>query len=532
MTESARSAANINWQRRYQDLREQQDKQQARYKRKQALLVKALAQLSQFSRELDPAADEKLLALRGLLRQKQFSNVDLAQVVDSLEKQLETSLKARSKQQKNAAEQLTGLLKQTSTLAESAEVQNRLNELKATIESQPVQYSTLAAHLASLSQLHAIAVKDRRSGQSLLQRWFGPATPDKQTDDLPLSLETIAGYLKRLLEEIEHGEEMQGTFEVARDVLDEGLSLDNMELAVQSVAEVVLASVASDRSEMTEYLSDMNARLKTATKNLGESQQLLIEEIALQQEFGENMQNSVQGMRSQVKAGEDLQQLKQDINHSLDNMVAVVSANQQRGSVIHSQLSDQLSSLVERAKALEEQGAMAEQRAAEQRHRALTDSLTKLPNRESYEETAAREVQRWQRYERPLSLAVCDVDLFKSVNDSYGHDAGDEVLKQIAELLQQRLRGSDFLARYGGEEFVVLLPETDQQEAALVMESVRELIQLSSIHYGKKRIDVTISIGIAEFRGKDILQSAFTRADRALYQAKLAGRNRVNVAND
>jgi diguanylate cyclase len=283
---------------------------------------------------------------------------------------------------------------------------------------------------------------------------------------------------------------------------------------------------------MTEYLSDMNARLKTATKNLGESQQLLIEEIALQQEFGENMQNSVQGMRSQVKAGEDLQQLKQDINHSLDNMVAVVSENQQRGSVIHSQLSDQLSSLVERAKALEEQGAMAEQRAAEQRHRALTDSLTKLPNRESYEETAAREVQRWQRYERPLSLAVCDVDLFKSVNDSYGHDAGDEVLKQIAELLQQRLRGSDFLARYGGEEFVVLLPETDQQEAALVMESVRELIQLSSIHYGKKRIDVTISIGIAEFRGKDILQSAFTRADRALYQAKLAGRNRVNVAND
>ncbi len=535
MSQSAKSANHIDWQRRYQELREQQEKQQARYKRKNALLVQALSQVSQFSRNLDPAADEKLLALRAILRQANFSNVDLAQVVESLERQLEQSLKTRTEAQKETTRHLTSLVKQTLSISESAEVQAKLTELKAALDGKSGQTALLSSHLAHLSQLHTLAMKDRRSGQSLLQRWFGPSantTLESGAQEHPLSLDTIADYLRRLLAEVEPRQEMQGTFAIAKNLLDEGLSLDNIEVAVQSVAEVVLAAVTTERSEMTQYLKEMNARLKAATEDLGESQSLLKEEIALQQGFGEAMQSSVQGMKHQVEAGVDLGQLKRDLNQSLDTMVAAVTENQQRGGVIHTQLSQQLASLAVRAKALEEQGEQAQRHAAEQRKRALTDSLTKLPNREAYEETAAREVQRWQRYGRPLTLAVCDIDLFKSVNDSHGHAAGDEVLRQVAKLLQQRVRGSDFVARFGGEEFVVLLPETDLEEAVLVMESVRELIEQSPMRFEQKRIDVTISIGVSEFRGKDILQSAFTRADRALYQAKLNGRNRVETATD
>ena len=231
-----------------------------------------------------------------------------------------------------------------------------------------------------------------------------------------------------------------------------------------------------------------------------------------------------------MDAGQDIQQLKLDLHQSLDEMVEAVNENRARGGVLQTQLSEQLASMMVRAKELEKQGMQAEQKAAEQRNRALTDSLTRLPNREAYEEAAAREVQRWQRYQRPLCLAVCDIDLFKSVNDSYGHVAGDEVLRQVAELLKQRLRGTDFLARYGGEEFVLLLPETERDEAVQVMQSVCELIELSPIQFENKRIGMTISIGVADFRGKDILQSAFTRADRALYQAKMNGRNRVELS--
>jgi diguanylate cyclase len=129
-------------------------------------------------------------------------------------------------------------------------------------------------------------------------------------------------------------------------------------------------------------------------------------------------------------------------------------------------------------------------------------------------------------------MAVCDIDLFKTVNDSHGHAAGDEALKQVAQIISHRLRGSDFVARYGGEEFVVLLPETEREAAATVMESVREAVEMSHIAWEKKRLNLTISIGISDFKGKDILQSAFTRADRALYQAKMNGRNRVELALD
>ena len=532
MSQSARTAASVDWKRRYAELIEKQEKQQARYKRKQDLLVNALVQVSQYSRHLDPAADEKLLALRAVLRKDNFRNVDLAQVVETLETQLAESLKDRAEKQKQTCKHLSSLVKQAQSMTESGDLKTRLLELKQAIESQPVQFSTLVDHLSSLSQLHALAVKDRRSGQSMLQRWFGPSLPDNPAQLPPVSLDSISEYLKRLPQEIEHGQEMQGTFEIAQNVLDEGLSLENMEVAVQSVAEVVLAAVAADRMEMTNYLSDMNERLKTAALNLGVSQSLLQEEITLQQAFGQTMETSVQGLRNQVQAGQDIEQLKRDLNLSLDKMVAAMNENQQRGGVLQTQLSEQLSSLVVRAKELEQQGLQAERKAAEQRNRALTDSLTRLPNREAYEESAAREVQRWQRYSRPLCLAVCDIDLFKSVNDSYGHAAGDEVLRRVAELLKQRLRGADFLARYGGEEFVVLLPETEKDEALQVMQSVREVIEMSPISFGNKRIDVTISIGVSEFRGKDILQSAFTRADRALYQAKMNGRNRVELSAD
>ena len=185
-----------------------------------------------------------------------------------------------------------------------------------------------------------------------------------------------------------------------------------------------------------------------------------------------------------------------------------------------------------RTKVLELQSQEAELRVPEQRNQALTDNLASLPNREAYEETAAKEVQRWQHYCRPLCVDVCDIDLFKSVNDHYGHSAGDEGLRQLASLLETRLRGTDFIARYGGEEFVMLLPETDRDQAALLMNNLREAIESNPIIWKKKTLNLTVSVGIANFKVKDILQSAFARADRVLYQAKANGRNQVQLAMD
>ena len=534
VSQSNQNGSSADWKQRYLDLQDQQEKQQARYKRKSGLLVDALVQLIQFGRDMDSATDDKLLAMRGLIRQESFKNVDLAQVVEALEMQLEISLKERKKDQKEIAQQLTLLTKRVQNTTQHRDLQNELNELKKAIEATPIKLATVAGHLGRLSDLHALALKQTKSGSGLLQRWFGsePSLADSLGETPDLSLDTIAGYLTRLLDEIEPRTEMANTFEIASDLLADGLTEENMELAIQSVSDVVLSAMSSDRVEMTGYLMQMNERLQEATAGLCTSQQLLQEEIAVGQKFGQAMQESAHGMREEVLAGHDLPSLKACINQNLDLMMSAVDQHQSQDNSLLSQLSEQLEALVNRAKLLEVQGQEAERRVAEQRRRALTDSLTGLPNREAYEETAAREVQRWQRYDRPLCLAVCDIDLFKTVNDSYGHSAGDEVLRQLASILGNRLRGTDFVARYGGEEFVVLLPETDREQAEQVMESLREAIEQSQITWEQKDLQLTVSIGIAEFKGKDILQSAFTRADRALYQAKRNGRNRIQLSMD
>ena len=129
-------------------------------------------------------------------------------------------------------------------------------------------------------------------------------------------------------------------------------------------------------------------------------------------------------------------------------------------------------------------------------------------------------------------MIVCDVDYFKKVNDDYGHLAGDKVLRIIAKTLRTRLRKTDFIARFGGEEFVILMPETQQDQALNVAEGVREAIASCPFHFKEQPVSITTSFGIAEFFKGDNGEKVFSRADRALYQAKEEGRNRCVVASE
>ncbi|MEO1924785.1 MAG: GGDEF domain-containing protein [Gammaproteobacteria bacterium] len=161
-----------------------------------------------------------------------------------------------------------------------------------------------------------------------------------------------------------------------------------------------------------------------------------------------------------------------------------------------------------------------------ERNKAYNDALTGIPNRMAFDERITHEFQRWQRYNSKLTLCLVDIDKFKGVNDTYGHKAGDIVLKTIAEKCASKVRKSDFFCRYGGEEFALILPETDLSAAITVAETIRESIERCSFQYGDKDVSVTVSCGLAEVKGKDTLDKVFQRADKALYKAKETGRNR------
>ena len=163
---------------------------------------------------------------------------------------------------------------------------------------------------------------------------------------------------------------------------------------------------------------------------------------------------------------------------------------------------------------------------------AWTDPLTQVPNRGHFLTLAQHEFSRCRRYGHPLSLWMLDIDHFKSVNDTYGHQAGDVALQSVAAISRQALRDWDILARVGGEEFAVLLPETEATQSLAVAERLRQIVSTTAVPLDdKETTHITVSIGIATAREDDNdLDKLLGRADRALYEAKRTGRDKVCLA--
>ncbi|AIS57033.1 histidine kinase [Vibrio coralliilyticus] len=159
---------------------------------------------------------------------------------------------------------------------------------------------------------------------------------------------------------------------------------------------------------------------------------------------------------------------------------------------------------------------------------SIKDELTQLYNRRALEELLPKEIARSSRHKQPLSVLLLDIDHFKKVNDTYGHQAGDRVLRTTGKLLILQTRKDDLSFRYGGEEFLVLLPNTDVEKAVIVAEKLREAIKRARML--PTNVDsCTASFGVTQFNGEDDWQTAIERADQALYSAKENGRNQVTA---
>ncbi len=161
---------------------------------------------------------------------------------------------------------------------------------------------------------------------------------------------------------------------------------------------------------------------------------------------------------------------------------------------------------------------------------SVLDGLTSLYNRRYLEQRLLKEVAYCQRYEKPLTVFMIDIDFFKRLNDSYGHQAGDAVLRQVSETLQKALREYDVVARYGGEEFAVLLPATSKPVGASIAERLRSAVAHGDFVHQDETIPATVSVGVASFPEDGSTPDGLVAcADKALYRAKEAGRNQVQI---
>lgn len=163
---------------------------------------------------------------------------------------------------------------------------------------------------------------------------------------------------------------------------------------------------------------------------------------------------------------------------------------------------------------------------------SITDELTGLSNRRCFDTTFEKEFLRASRYSNKLTLVMFDIDHFKSVNDTYGHQCGDFILKQVANAALQTFRKTDTVFRYGGEEFAVILTETDINQSIIPLERFRKTVQTLGLNYQGQEVNITVSIGACQLTSEMATKEEFLqKTDEALYEAKNSGRNKTILSN-
>ncbi len=363
-----------------------------------------------------------------------------------------------------------------------------------------------------------------------------PPEPVRQNFETPDAEETYELVAKRitrtltgLIENIEINDLIKHKVDIVQSRLNRGLDWYALAVTLEDIRDILMQRYLSADKEFSDYLKKVNEDLNGIREKLGLAVATEGQQQGAIDVFSEAVSLHVDNMRTSLNKGGDLNHLKQEIVVHIDEIYQALETFKKSEEHKES-LSDQLRSLVERVHSIESESQKTKVLLEEERYKATHDPLTQLPNREAYAERAWQEQQRFKRYGRDLSLAVCDIDHFKKINDNYGHQAGDKVLKLFAKLLSSRLREVDFVGRYGGEEFVILMPETSAENARKVLDKIRASISKTPFRFHNEPVQITVSFGISSFNEDDQIETVFSRADKALYDAKNQGRNRCIVA--
>jgi diguanylate cyclase len=363
-------------------------------------------------------------------------------------------------------------------------------------------------------------------GVAQTDRYLLPASPEVAYSAIA---ERVESTLFHLLDDLQLPEHQQPQALSLRERIQHGLNWYELVPVLDDLAQLLIAVASQGQSEFESYLKLLNERLATMHDSLCAAHEGHAQSQETAQALDEELRQQVDGLQVSMREAEDLPSLKQAVQARLDGLLQTVSAYERQRGEHDRQVSERLHTLVGRVASLEQAATEMHEHLEVQRQKALRDPLTELPNRAAWDERLSMEVARQQRYGGQLLLAVLDVDHFKRINDSFGHLAGDRVLKIIANELRKRLRKADFIGRFGGEEFALLLPETPLDAGQQLIESLRSGIENCPFHFKGERIQVTLSGGLAGFADGDDAVRVFERADRALYRAKGAGRNRIEA---
>lgn len=387
----------------------------------------------------------------------------------------------------------------------------------------------------------AMPLADSEPLDALVQGLDAP--DDAQADEqglyaLPANLEppysSVATHIEttllNLLGELTLPERYMAQAQAMHERIQRGLNWYELLPVLDELAVLMLAVNDGSQQEFERYLHQLNLRLENFQRQLQVTHGDHDDSRSAALELDNELREHVDGLQTSMRGAVDIDGLKQVLEGRLEGLLASMDQHRLQREAREQEIAGRLQGLGERVTSMEREALDYREKLEQQRNKALLDPLTGLPNRAAWSERLVIEHARSQQVSTGLLLAILDLDHFKSINDTYGHQAGDKVLKIIANVLRKGLRGDDFIARFGGEEFALLMPGSDLAGGTRLLERLRAAVEQCPFHFKGERVTITMSAGVAVFKPGENASQVLKRADQALYRAKEAGRNQIEPA--
>ena len=470
------------------------------------------AKLSLSCKGLDTELDNRLAKFRSLLA-KGVSFEDLSPLINEIVTLLKGQEALQLAQQRdlyasvlNAGKQLqktTGLPEDTRRLLRHL-LDNDINNIQSTHDFIPLLNQLITFYHHALNS----KLNDASGDQS------------STTSDLAQKLLELANAL--VLED----EATQEVKQIKSSITKSSTMSALLDAAINIIS-VVVKNINKERESAQSFLASLNQTLEELHNSIvstsKHSQSIGLEFDTL----NKNIKDKIKSLNEKTQNATSISSLKELVDNELKSLSKDFIAKEQLERADREVLVSSFDEINSRIGSLENKLTKYKKRLNEQRFKSLLDSLTKLPNRAAFDERYNHEIHLFNVQASDVTLVVIDVDHFKSINDRFGHTAGDITLQVIAKALQKSVRKSDFIARYGGEEFVLLMTGMTLQNAAAPLEKLRKAIKSIPFKFRDKQIEITISLGATQFKKGDTPIIAFDRADDALYEAKNTGRDRL-----
>ena len=490
------------WKVKYLTLLDEQEQAEKQYQANEELLCKTIVRFALAVKGLNRQLDPHLVRIRNLLIGG-LKSQELHQELNAFSNALLTLEESDMAGQPDASLLFEFLGKQY------PHRQDRLEEIRSKYENRQFS-SRQALYLALLALIDdkqpvadveftlELSGDDNKAVNIQLIRLLDNA-------EIPLVFAEEAEKIKRRL----HAEQALGP------IFDDTVALL---LAVKKHLESEQQEMAAFLSKLTEQLTELGVKatgVNTANENSVKKRNLLDRAVSEQ----------IMELQEKSNKATQLEPLKQVVSTRLTTITQQIQAHSLQEQQEREKVQREMQALSERLQEMEFESSELRAKLDVAQRRATRDPLTNLPNRQAFDDRLIEEMARCRRHKSPMTMLIWDVDLFKNINDTYGHKSGDKALVIIAGLLSKHCRATDFVARFGGEEFVMLLSGTDAEAALPVAEKLRKTVEKSSFNANGEKVFITLSCGISQFVDGDNHESIFNRADTGLYQAKHSGRN-------